>query len=66
MFVKTDLLGASMRMGALIPRYSLEALEDISTFIPMSQHLAYPSFFTILRKQSSIPLYASSPTAVPL
>ena len=45
-----DLFGASIRMGALIPLYSLEN----------------PSFLMIFLKQSIIPLYPSSPTTGPV
>jgi hypothetical protein len=63
----THLLGASIRIGALIPRYNLDALRNVShSARDVQLSLPYPSFFTILRKQSSMPLYASSPVAVPL
>lgn len=45
-----------MRMGALIPRYNLEALPGISISDGALKDFAYPSFLTILRKQSSMPL----------
>ena len=61
----TYLLGASMRMGAEIPRYNLEALPDVN---PASKsyvsNQAYPSCLMIFLKQSTMPLYASSPVAL--
>ena len=45
----THLLGASIIIGALIPRYNREK----------------PSFLMIFLKQSTIPLYPSPPTPLP-
>lgn len=54
-----------MRMGAEIPRYNLEALPDVSLHIMLELHVqAYPSCFMIFLKQSTMPLYASSPVAL--
>jgi hypothetical protein len=61
----TCLLGASMRMGAEIPRYNLEALPDVNLHgVMLSFSQAYPSFLMIFLKQSTMPLYASSPVAL--
>jgi hypothetical protein len=46
---RTDRLGTSIRIGAVMPRYSL----------------VKPSCFTILRKQSRTPVYPSAPTTLP-
>jgi hypothetical protein len=59
------LLGASMRMGAEMPRYNLEALQHVN--VPprcMARAQAYPSCLMIFLKQSTMPLYASSPVAL--
>jgi hypothetical protein len=61
----TYLLGASIRMGAEIPRYNLDALPTVNLLAMLSSHnQAYPSFLMIFLKQSNMPLYASSPTAL--
>jgi hypothetical protein len=59
------LLGASIRMGAEIPRYNLDALPDVNLYAMMLAHSqAYPSCLMIFLKQSTMPLYASSPVVL--
>lgn len=60
-------LGASIRMGAEMPRYSLENLVvSISARFGLSSITrgAHPSCLMIFLKQSTMPLYRSLPTAV--